>query len=52
MLYADSPNNQVIWQYDLAHMVADEAIKQIIEQINGFERMDGHPLTIYVHAKK
>ncbi|MBI3479645.1 MAG: response regulator [Nitrosomonadales bacterium] len=26
--------------------------EQIIEQINGFERMDGHPLTIYVHAKK
>ncbi len=26
--------------------------EQLIDQINGFERMDGHPLTIYVHAKK
>lgn len=24
----------------------------LIEQINGFERIDGHPLTIYVNAKK
>ena len=26
--------------------------EQLIDQIRDFERMDGHPLTIYVHAKK
>ncbi len=25
--------------------------EQLIDQIRGFERMDGHPLTIYIHAK-
>ena len=42
----------ITWAGDI--LLAKEYVltEALIDQIRGFERMDGHPLTIYVHAKK
>ena len=42
----------ITWSGDILLAKEHVLTPQLIDQIRGFERMDGHPLTIYVHAKK
>jgi response regulator RpfG family c-di-GMP phosphodiesterase len=42
----------ITWSGDILLAKEHVLTPQLIDQIRGFERMDGHPLTIYVHSKK
>jgi hypothetical protein len=42
----------ITWNGDILLAREHELTESIIDQIRGFERMDGHPLTVYIHIKK
>jgi hypothetical protein len=42
----------ITWNGDILLAKEHVLTPQLIDQIRGFERMDGHPLTISIHTKK
>ena len=42
----------IAWNGDILLSKEHVLTDALIDQVRGFERMDGHPLAIYVHAKK